>query len=202
MGYFPRMQLVERAEGAPSAAEFTTHTPRTRLFALAAAPFALGLGLSLAACAKPEPPKIKPLDAKVKSVGLTGVDIDLTLEATNPNGVELSARKVKAHVFVNGNIDLGEVIIPTKTTIPANKTIKLDVPVSVEWKNVAAVGLAAATAQTMPFKIEGTAEIGFDAINFDVPFETSGNITREQLAEVIPKSMPQLPIPLPIPKLK
>lgn len=163
---------------------------------LAFAPLAVGLGLSLAACAKPEPPKIKPLDAKVKSVSLTGVDIDLSLEATNPNGIELSARKVKAHVFVNDTIDLGEVVIPNKTTLPANKTVKLEVPLSVAWSNVASVALAAASVESMPFKIDGKAEFGIDAINFDIPFETSGTITRAQLAALASKSLP-LPIQLP-----
>ncbi|MFO0619352.1 MAG: LEA type 2 family protein [Polyangiaceae bacterium] len=147
------------------------------------------------ACEKPAAPTIKPIDAKVKSVTLTGLDIDLKLEATNPNVIPLSARKVKAHVWVNGDVDLGELTIPTKVSIPAKDTITMNVPLSVEWKNVAALGLAAATSETMPFKIDGTAEIGGESISFDVPFQTSGSITRGQLTEITTKALPSLPIP-------
>lgn len=156
---------------------------------------AIPLLFSLAGCAKPEPPKVKPIGATVTSVSLTGLEADLKLEATNPNAITLSARKVKAHVFINGDIDLGEIVIPTKTTIPAKGTITLEIPISVGWSNVAAIGLAAAGKESLPFKIDGTAEFGADAINFDIPFETSGSITRGQLTELTTKALPGLPIP-------
>lgn len=164
--------------------------------ALAAIPLLFALTAPvLTGCAKPEAPKIKPIDAKVKSVSLTGLEVELKLEATNPNAIALSARKVKAHVWINGDIDLGEVVIPTKTTIPAKGTLVIDVPVSVGWSNIASIGLAAAGKESLPFKIDGTAEIGADAINFDVPFTTTGSITRAQLTEITSKAMPALPIP-------
>jgi LEA14-like dessication related protein len=148
-------------------------------------------------CAKPEPPKIKPLDAKVTSVSLTGLEVELKLEASNPNAIPLSARKVKAHVTLDGKIDLGDVTIPTKTSIPAHGKITLTVPLSVGWSNVAEIGLAAASKESMDFKIEGEAEIGGDSINFDIPFETTGTITRGQLTEVTTKAIPGLPIQIP-----
>lgn len=153
------------------------------------------LSLPLAGCTKPEPPKIKPIDAKVKSASLTGLEIDLKLEATNPNSIPLSARSVKAHVWVNGDIDVGEIVIPTKTSIPAKETVTLEVPVSVPWTNLTSIAMAAATKESMPFKVSGTAEVGVEAVSFDVPFETTGTITRQQLGDMATKSFPGLQIP-------
>jgi len=66
-------------------------------------------------------------------------------------------------------------------------------PLTLKWKDVIAIGLMAATTPTIPFTVEGTAEVGTDDFNFEVPFETEGTLTREQLAAITTKALPTIP---------
>ncbi|NUP09315.1 MAG: LEA type 2 family protein [Polyangiaceae bacterium] len=147
----------------------------------------------LAACSKPEPPTITPEGAVVKAVTPAGLDVEMTIDAYNPNKVPLMARSVKAKVMLGKSIDLGEVTVPTKIEVPAGKHEKIVAPMSLKWTDAAAVGMLALQHDTVPFTIEGTASVGIDELNFDVPFETDGTLTRQQLMEMAPKSLPQLP---------
>ncbi len=156
--------------------------------------FGLSTVLLLAtACQKPEPPKLEPESAAVESIDDKGLTLNVTLDAHNKNSVPLVARSVKAKVVLGGRVDLGEVEVSTKIKLPANKHTKLEVPLTMKWKDVAAIGLMAATKPSIPFVVTGTAEIGSDDVSFDVPFETEGELTRDQLVVITSKALPKLP---------
>ena len=65
------------------------------------------------ACAKPEPPKLTPKQASVTGVSLAGVELRLQMDATNPNGFDLSTRSVTAKVVLDGKYDVGNVTAPS-----------------------------------------------------------------------------------------
>jgi LEA14-like dessication related protein len=164
--------------------------------------FALLVALagSLTACKAPEPPTLEPKRAEVKQVALTGLDLELTIEVDNPNSIPLVARKVKARVKLDDRVDLGEVSVQTKLKIPANKRVSLVAPLSLSWADLRGVATLAATKAEIPFTVTGTAEIGTDDVSFDVPFQTKGSLTRDQLAKLGTGALP-IPIPTSLPKL-
>lgn len=160
----------------------------------------LALAVGLTACKAPDPPTLEPKSAEVKQVALTGLEVELTIEADNPNSIPLIARKVKARVKLDDRIDLGEVSVDTKMKIPANKSVTLVAPLSLSWTDLGSIATLAATKTEIPFTVTGTAEIGSDDISFDVPFQTKGSLTRDQLTKLGTGALP-IPIPTTLPKL-
>lgn len=145
-------------------------------------------------CAKPRPPKLKPKAVAVKTVTADGLEIEVTIDAKNPNSIPLVARSVKAHVTLAEKVDMGEVTVKTKVKLPAEKHKDIVVPMSLKWGNSVEVAMLAATRETIPFKVEGTAEVGADDFSVDVPFTSEGELTRQDLVVLTARS-------LPIPKL-
>ncbi len=144
----------------------------------------------LTACTKPEPPVLKPEKVQVIAVTPKGLELEVTLDAHNKNSVALSARSVTAKVTLADKVDLGKVTVDTKVKLPANKHSELVVPMSLQWGNTLQLGLLAASKETIPFKVEGTAEVGFESISFSVPFTTEGTLTRQELLVITSKSLP------------
>jgi LEA14-like dessication related protein len=158
------------------------------------------LAVSLLACSKPEPPTLTPEGAKVTSIGPKGLELELTIEVENPNAVPLRARSVTADVTVGGSVKLGEVTVETPVKIPANGTGTVTAPLSLGWQNAASVAVLAATRETIPFTVNGTANVGIEDVSFDVPFKTDGTLTRAQLMSLGAGAVP-IPIPTALPKL-
>jgi LEA14-like dessication related protein len=157
-----------------------------RLFYAAAA-------FALVACAKPEPPRLTPLSAKVTAVTMQGIDIDLKLEAENINDSDLNARSVTATITLDGRTTLGSVTVPNKIKLPAHKKTTLDVPVASRWKDLSGVAALAAAGKDVPYTVDGTVELGGDTLNITVPFRVAGIVTRAQLAQVALSALPKIP---------
>jgi LEA14-like dessication related protein len=154
---------------------------------------AFAAALVLVACAKPEPPRLTPLSAKITAISPLGVDVDVKLEAENPNGIDLTGREVKATITLDGRIVLGTVTVPSRIQLPAHQKTTIEVPVSSRWKDLSG-GLELVTmGKDIPYKVDGTVEIGGDSINLTVPFHVAGILTREQLMTATFNSLPKIP---------
>jgi LEA14-like dessication related protein len=180
------------SDGADSVQSYTTGMLRF-------APLVLLAGL-LTACSAPEPPTLEPKRAEVKQVALSGLEVELTIEADNPNSIPLVARKVKARVKLDDRVDLGEVSVSTKLKIPPKESVSLVAPLSLSWTDLGSIATLAASKTDIPFTVTGTAEIGTDDVSFDVPFQTKGSLTRDQLTKLGTGALP-IPIPTTLPKL-
>jgi len=174
--------------------------PATRSIRSLALLVALLLAALLAAsCSKPVPPTITPKSADVKAVTPDGLELELTIDVDNPNGVALSARSVKAKIKIGERIDLGEVKVPTKVEVGAKKHKEITTPLSVKWSDLTSIGIYAATHDKIPFTIDGVAEIGVEEAHFDVPFQTGGTLTRDQLVAITGKALPIPGLPTSLP---
>jgi LEA14-like dessication related protein len=158
------------------------------------------LATTLFACDKPEPPTLTPEAAKVKAVSPKGVELELTIEVDNPNSVPLRARSVTADVTVGTSVKLGEVTVEAPLKVPAKDSGTVTAPLSLDWQNAAAIAVLAATRETVPFTVEGTANVGVGDVRFDVPFKTDGKLTRAQLMSLGAGAAP-IPIPTALPKV-
>ncbi len=155
--------------------------------------FVAPLALALFACEKPTPPKIKPESVVVKTVDASGLTVELTLDVHNKNAVPLHAHSVTANLLLDGKIDLGKVEVPTEVKLPSKKHTSVVAPLTLKWKDMLSIGMLAAQKPVIPFTVTGTAKIGTEDLNFDVPFETEGTLTREQLSALTVNAIPTIP---------
>lgn len=142
---------------------------------------ALALGFMLVACSKPEPPKLVPKELQVTSLGPQGAGLLVRLEATNPNRVALSARSVTAKAKLDGKWELGTVTSTSPVVLPLGAPTNVDVAMLLPWNDLKAVSALALAAGPVPYTVEGTVNVGNEALNFDLPFSLSGTLTREQV---------------------
>jgi LEA14-like dessication related protein len=149
--------------------------------------------LATGACKKPLPPQLTPKEAKVTAVDLTGFDMRVKMEAFNPNGFELSVRSVVGHVVVDGTHDLGTVTSAQPISLPANARTVIDVPLNMKWKGAVNLATLAAARRAIPYTVDGTATVGGESLNIDVPFKLQGTITPEQLQQAGLKSLQNIP---------
>lgn len=162
----------------------TWGTGRSALFAATVA---------IVACSTPEAPTLAPKSMQILGMTSQGMSLQVTLEARNPNAFSLSARSVKARVVLDGTTDLGEVTVPTKVTLPKKAATSVAFPVEVKWGNVAGVALLAAAKPVIPYRMTGTANVGGEGLNVDLPFTIDGTMTREELLKATATAIPTLP---------
>src|SRR5689334_18078330 len=86
--------------------------------------FAFACSLALG-CSRPDPPTLTPEQATVTHISPDGLDVDVKLEAYNPNSIDLSARSVKAKVTLDGKYHVGDVKTAAGVKLPAHKRTQL-----------------------------------------------------------------------------
>jgi LEA14-like dessication related protein len=150
--------------------------------------------LGAAACKKPAPPTIVPKEARAVGISPSGLDLVIVVEATNPNAITLSAQSVTATAKLDGTWDVGTVTITKPFALPPNAPTRLDVPLTIPWTDVRALGALALAQKPVSYVVEGTVGIGGDHLSVDLPFSVTGTITREQIAAAALKSIPSLPL--------
>lgn len=153
----------------------------------------LAATMAIVACSKPEAPTLTPESVKVLGVTPQGMSLQVTLKAHNPNDFALKARSLKARVVLDGTTDLGEMTVPAKVTLPKKAATAIVVPVEMKWGNLAAIAMLAASKPVIPFTMTGTANVGGEGLNVDLPFTLSGTVTREELLRATATAIPTLP---------
>jgi LEA14-like dessication related protein len=161
----------------------------------AAVAFVVAALVTCVGCSKPAPPTLVPEKAVVTRVDLTGIALDIIVDATNPNSVDLTATGMSSHLVVDKTHDVGTITVPKAITLPAGKTTKLDVPVTMTWSELGLLAQLAASTGAVPYTVDGKLEMGGELLHVGVPFRLEGAITHEQLAGAVMNSLPGLPLP-------
>jgi LEA14-like dessication related protein len=142
------------------------------------------------ACSRPSPPTLAPEKITVDRVDLTGLSLDISMSATNPNAVDLTASAVSSHVVVDKTHDIGTVTLPKAITLPAGTTTHVDVPLALNWSDVGALTQLALSTGAVPYTVDGTLEMGGNLLHVGVPFHFDGTITHAQIVGAVMNSMP------------
>jgi hypothetical protein len=130
----------------------------------------------------------------VAYVSPTALGLDVTLDATNPNTVDLTAGNVSARVVVDKNVEMGVATVEQTLILPANQTTEMHVTADVPWTNVLALATLATSDRTrFPYEVHGTLELGGELIHKTVPFEMTGDVSRDQLLRATRESLPPMP---------
>lgn len=144
---------------------------------------AAALAVAVAACSKPEPPRVTPRTAAVSAIGPAGFTVQLQLDVFNPNKFPLLARSVTGTLELGSGAVLGQGQAAPNGTIPANSTSIVPATISMPWNNLAVLAPYALSGAPVPYRFRGTATIGGEKLNVDVPFELQGELTRAQVLE-------------------
>lgn len=157
------------------------------------AALASALALALCSCSRPEPPRVTPVSASLISISTLGMDVNLKLDAENPNDSELSARSLTAKVTLDGKYEVGTVNVPSQIKLPPKKKTRIDVPASLKWSEIASVAALATQKRDVPFQVDGTMAVGGESLHLDVPFHLTGLLTHDQIVKAAISSIPKIP---------
>lgn len=140
----------------------------------------LSLVVGLAACSKPEPPKITPHAARVQSVTPLGVGLALELDVENKNPFPLIVQEVSGTLKLGAGVEVGRARSEPKGNVPAKATTRVPATLDVPWTQLGALAPLAASGKPVPYTFDGTAKIGSTKLTFDVPFTVKGEISQAQ----------------------
>lgn len=133
-----------------------------------------------AACSKPKPVEVTPRSAQIASIGPEGVNLSIVLDVHNPNSFAISASGVNATLELENGAELGRGSALPAFTIPAEGDASLMAQLGMRWTNLALVTPYALNGKAMPYRIRGTARVGGEHLNVDLPFTISGQLTPAQ----------------------
>jgi LEA14-like dessication related protein len=144
----------------------------------------------LAACSTPQPPTLAPERVKLTGLSATQVSLEVTLDVTNPNAIDLVARSLEAHIVIGKTIDLGTVEIPVTTVFAKNATTKLDVPLAVQFTDLAPLARLAIAGADVPYTVDGTVGLGGELLRVSLPYRLNGTVPRDQVARAVVTALP------------
>lgn len=137
--------------------------------------------LVLVACSKPRPPTLTPRSAQVSGISPTGVELSVELGAHNPNGFPLRCSQVTSTFELQDGTALGTASSSEPFTIPADGDAILHAKLQVRFSSASALAPYALAAKPVPYRLRGSARVGGEQLNVDVPFTLDGVLTPEQV---------------------
>lgn len=143
-------------------------------------PLLLALAI-VGGCSKPKPPSLTPRSAQVSALKPDGVQLALVLGAHNPNGFPIVASSVNGTFELQDGTALGSAQSAESFTIPARGDQDIEALLDVRFTSASALAPYALAAKPLPYRIRGSARIGGESLNVDVPFSIDGQLTPEQV---------------------
>jgi LEA14-like dessication related protein len=135
------------------------------------------------ACMKLKPPTLHPRAARVTQVGPTGIGLVVELDVANPNAFPLAVRTVSGTLEVGSGTEVGRGHAEPGKTIPAQGSSVVEAQLTVGWTKLEALAPYALSPSPVPYRFRGTASVGSERLNVDVPFVVTGELTRDQLLQ-------------------
>jgi LEA14-like dessication related protein len=134
-----------------------------------------------AACSKPKPPELKPVSALVSALKPEGVELSVVLDAHNPNSFPIVCSSVTAKLATQSGVSLGSGSTLESFSIPGGSTTPIATKLDIRWESVSVLAPYAMTRQPLPYRVTGTARVGGESLNVEVPFTVDGVLTQEQV---------------------
>lgn len=160
----------------------------------AARPLFLAAAVALAsACSKPEPPTITPISGRVTQITSSGIHVEAKLEAHNPNSFEIGVKSATATIVLDGKHNIGTVTTPHAIKLPAKKKKIIDIPIALNWSNVASLAPLAMSNRDIPYEASGKVKVSAESIELELPFTVTGVVTHAQMQQAVGSAIPKLP---------
>lgn len=135
------------------------------------------------ACSKPKPVEVTPRSVQVTAIQPQGLQLALVLDVHNPNRFAIRASDVKGTLSLQDGAVLGRGAASDTVTVPAEQTAAVPTTLAMSWTNLAALAPYALSPEPLSYKIHGSARIGSEQLNVEVPFAIAGQLTREQVLQ-------------------
>ncbi len=152
------------------------------------APLVLGLMTSTAACSAMSEifrePDVQLERVVVRSVGLTGGNLDLIVGVENPNGFTLQGTRLEVGFDVEGQ-HLGEIAYDDDFSVTENGKSTLTLPLTFGWAGVGGAVRAALGSGDLPYKMKGQVELKTPWGRREVPFTREGRVALTRLARAL-----------------
>ncbi len=123
-----------------------------------------------------EPPKVELQDVRITNLSFSNLDLDVVLEVENPNNIDFDVKNLKYTLDINSKtVTTGsykeKVLVKSKT-----KTL-VSLPLKLAYKDILDSAVLFIKKEGMPYKIQGSAEIG----PFTIPFNDTGTLKSSDL---------------------
>lgn len=146
-----------------------------------------------AACSKPEPPRILPRAVRVSRITASELGLSVELDVYNPNSFPLLVRSASGRLEIGAGVEVGSGRATLSGSVPAKSSSIVTTELVVNWTNLPALAPLALTAEVVPYTFRGTANVGGERLNADVPITLSGELTRAQLIQAGLRGLPAIP---------
>jgi LEA14-like dessication related protein len=135
------------------------------------------------ACSKPKPPQLTARSVQLSAILPDGVELTLVIDAQNPNAFPIVANRVTGTFELQDGTALGSGESSEAFTLPADGSAPLSAKLRMRWISLSALAPYAMAAKPLPYRISGSARIGGEHLNVDVPYSIDGQLTPEQLIQ-------------------
>lgn len=142
----------------------------------------LGLTLVVTACSGVGrqaflDPVVDLRDVKVLGLGTTGGQLEVALGVYNPNAYRLDATRLNYRVFVGDTVSLASGSVDTRTTVQANDTTVVRIPVSFTYSGLGRAASQLLQTGAVTYRVAGDVTVGSVVGNFTVPYSATGRFT-------------------------
>lgn len=152
----------------------------------------LAASLAVSACARPQPPRITPRAAAVTGVDGSGLRLRVQLMAHNPNSIDVTVQRIDVDVTIGGQA-LGRSTVSNRVRLVARQDLPISVDLTAGWRDLPGLLAASVLNENVPYRLDGTARVGGDRINVDVPFRMESTLPRRILIEAAGNTVNGLP---------
>ena len=135
-------------------------------------------------------PTIIVKGVKVRSVGLTGGALEVSLQIANPNPYPVPVQHATYTFSLADSTEVGRGQSATAFTLPAHDSAVVQLPVDVSWQGLRAAARDAARDGTVDYRLTGSVTLDTPVGTPNVPFEATGRFTPPPS---LVRSMSQMP---------
>ena len=122
-------------------------------------------------------PTIAVRGVKVKSIGLTGGSIQVSLSIVNPNPYPLPVQRAVYSFALSDSTEIGRGESAVAFTLAAHDSALVDLPVDVSWQGLRAAARDASRDGTVDYILKGSVTLDTPLGNPNVPFQAVGRFT-------------------------
>jgi LEA14-like dessication related protein len=122
-------------------------------------------------------PVIVVRGVKVRSVGLTGGALEVSLAIANPNPYPLPVHRATYRFELADSTEVGRGESATVFTLPAHDSTVVELPVDVSWQGLRAAARDASRDGTVDYRLTGTVTIDTPFGDPNVAFQSAGRFT-------------------------
>jgi LEA14-like dessication related protein len=122
-------------------------------------------------------PTIAVRGVKVRSVGLTGGSIEVSLAIANPNPYPLPVERATYSFALADSTEIGRGESAAAFTLPSRDSAIVQLPLDVSWEGLRAAARDATRDGTVDYRLVGSVTIDTPLGNPNVPFESTGRFT-------------------------